>query len=65
MFEHALASGRLIRPFLVDVAAGSYWLTRLKSKPQTEAGRAFVTWLVERLRDTLPTSGDPLAPGAR
>jgi LysR family transcriptional regulator of beta-lactamase len=41
MFEHDLRSGRLARPF----AAGDYWLTRLKSRPETAAIQAFRKWL--------------------
>jgi LysR family transcriptional regulator of beta-lactamase len=45
MFESALAAERLVRPFEVEIDAGGYWLTRLRSRPETNAMRAFRTWL--------------------
>jgi LysR family transcriptional regulator of beta-lactamase len=45
MFEHDLRDGRLARPFAAEIAAGDYWLTRLKSRPETAAMRAFREWL--------------------
>src|SRR5262249_6730035 len=33
--------GRLIQPFNTKVSIGSYWLTALKSKAETDAMRAF------------------------
>lgn len=50
MFAHELASGQLVRPFPAEVAAGSYWLTWLKSKELTPAMRAFRDWLVDAVR---------------
>ena len=47
MFETELRDGRLVRPFETEVAAGGYWLTRLKSKEPTSAMRAFEAWLAE------------------
>jgi LysR family transcriptional regulator, regulator of gene expression of beta-lactamase len=47
MFEHQLVRGRLVRHFEVEVAIGDYWLTSLKSRAETDAMRAFRTWLVE------------------
>ncbi len=49
MFAHEIAAGRLRRPFPVEVFVGSYWLTWLKSKPLTNGGQAFRTWLLDRL----------------
>jgi LysR family transcriptional regulator of beta-lactamase len=46
MFEHALAKGRLVRPFAAEVTLGSYWLTRLKSRGETPAMAAFRLWLL-------------------
>jgi LysR family transcriptional regulator, regulator of gene expression of beta-lactamase len=48
MFERDLASGRLLRPFAAQVDVGRYWLTRLRSRPETAAMRAFRQWLVAR-----------------
>ena len=46
MFERDLAVGRLVRPFDIEVQAGSYWLTSQKGKAATPAMRAFVQWIV-------------------
>jgi len=51
MFAHELATERLVRPFAVELAAGSYWLTRLKSRRETPAMRAFAQWLTSALGD--------------
>jgi LysR family transcriptional regulator, regulator of gene expression of beta-lactamase len=40
--EHA----RLLQPFAIEVSAGCYWLTRLKSRPVTAAMREFRHWLL-------------------
>ena len=45
MFEHDLRRGRLARPFAAEVTLGAYWLTRLKSRPETPAMSALRTWL--------------------
>jgi LysR family transcriptional regulator, regulator of gene expression of beta-lactamase len=50
MFDRELKSGRLARPFTAEVAAGSYWLTWLKSKQLTLGMSAFRDWLLEALR---------------
>ena len=46
MFEQELSLGRLVQPFDTKVSIGSYWLTALKSKPETDAMRAFRSWIV-------------------
>ena len=46
MFERELSLGRLVQPFDIDVSIGSYWLTSLKSKVETDAMRAFRLWIV-------------------
>jgi LysR family transcriptional regulator of beta-lactamase len=51
MFAAELREGRLVRPFEAEVAAGAYWLTRLKSKEPTAAMRAFEEWLVEQAEE--------------
>lgn len=51
MFRQDLSRGRLVQPFATEVAAGSYWLTWLKSKPLTAGMHAFRDWLLPRLRD--------------
>ena len=45
LFEQDLASGRLVQPFNTRVDTGRYWLTRLKSRPETSAMSAFREWL--------------------
>jgi LysR family transcriptional regulator of beta-lactamase len=51
LFGEALRAERLVQPFDVGVTLGSYWLTRLKSRPETEAMRTFADWLDARVRD--------------
>lgn len=46
MFERDLRQGRLVRPFAEEVTLGSYWLTRLKSRRETQSLVAFREWLV-------------------
>jgi len=45
LFEQDLASGRLIQPFDIGVDAGRYWLTQLKSRPETAAMARVRAWL--------------------
>lgn len=45
LFGRALATERLVRPFGIEVQLGRYWLTRLHSRTETDAGRAFRDWL--------------------
>jgi LysR family transcriptional regulator of beta-lactamase len=47
MFMHELRQGRLVQAFEVEIAVGGYWLTSLKSKPETAGLRAFRSWLLE------------------
>jgi LysR family transcriptional regulator of beta-lactamase len=47
MFARDLEQGRLARPFALEVSAGRYWLTWLKSRAMTPALAAFRDWLVE------------------
>jgi LysR family transcriptional regulator of beta-lactamase len=51
MFQVDLVSGRLVRPFAVEIAVGSYWLTQLKSRRTTPAMQTFRTWLFEGLAE--------------
>jgi LysR family transcriptional regulator of beta-lactamase len=46
MFERELQSGRLVRPFELEVSTGGYWLSWVKSKRMTPAMQAFRTWIV-------------------
>ncbi len=45
MFSRHLASGAIVQPFPVTMSLGSYWLTRLQSKPPTPAMQAFSDWM--------------------
>lgn len=47
MFTRELAAETLVRPFETVLHAGSYWLTRLHSRAETAAMRAFREWLTE------------------
>ncbi|MDB5693335.1 MAG: LysR family transcriptional regulator [Alphaproteobacteria bacterium] len=53
MFDGALATERLVRPFGIEIDAGAYWLTRLRSRPETGAMQAFRLWLQQEA-DTKP-----------
>ncbi|ONG46049.1 LysR family transcriptional regulator [Pseudoroseomonas deserti] len=46
LFARDLRSGRLVRPFAQEVALGSYWLTRLRSRPASPALQSFQDWLL-------------------
>lgn len=47
LFTRELTTERLARPFGAELAAGRYWLTRLHSRAESEAARAFRGWLLE------------------
>ncbi|EHS54119.1 transcriptional regulator, LysR family [Rhizobium sp. PDO1-076] len=47
MFPRLLTSGQLVQPFAIETGMGSYWLTRLKSRPPTTGMRLFQDWLME------------------
>lgn len=49
MFTRELASEQLVQPFPVEINAGRYWLTRLISRPQSDAMRRFRDWLMEEI----------------
>ncbi|MBB4572013.1 LysR family transcriptional regulator [Rhizobium sp. MC63] len=46
MFARHLSSGAVVQPFATTISLGSYWLTRLQSRPVTPAMRAFSDWIV-------------------
>lgn len=56
MFERELSLGRLVQPFDIEVPIGSYWLTSLKSKAETDAMRAFRLWIVAEAANIQPVS---------
>lgn len=45
MFTADLAAERLVQPFAAELDLGRYWLTRLQSRREGEAMRAFAQWL--------------------
>lgn len=45
LFERDLECGRIVQPFDIGVITGSYWLTWLKSREETNAMRTFRDWL--------------------
>lgn len=49
MFAQEIADGRIVQPFDLSIHAGSYWLTRLKSREETSAMHAFRLWLLAEL----------------
>lgn len=51
MFAQALRAERLVQPFALEVPAGRYWLTRLKSRQASAAMREFRNWLLASLRE--------------
>ena len=46
MFADDLTAGRLVQPFAIEITTGRYWLTRLMSRQDTPAMRAFREWLM-------------------
>ncbi|KOX99251.1 LysR family transcriptional regulator [Pseudomonas nunensis] len=46
MFARQLAAGAIEQPFAIHITTGSYWLTRLQSRPETAAMAAFKQWLL-------------------
>jgi LysR family transcriptional regulator, regulator of gene expression of beta-lactamase len=61
MFARPLESGRIVRPFAIDVTLGGYWLTWLKSKQITPGMRAFHVWILAQ-RAPPPTPSPPNPP---
>lgn len=45
MFARELAAERLVQPFDIMIDVGRYWLTRLMTRKESEAMRAFRQWL--------------------
>jgi LysR family transcriptional regulator, regulator of gene expression of beta-lactamase len=52
LFARDLASGRLVRPFELQIETGRYWLTRLASRRVSPAMSAFEAWLLAALRSS-------------
>ena len=53
MFQRELMVGTLVRPFVTEVHAGDYWLSRMKSHPMTRAMRVFEGWLLQECAATV------------
>lgn len=51
MFRRECESGLLVDPFEITVDRGSYWLTRLSSRPVSGAMHTFSEWLVSLTRE--------------
>lgn len=47
MFSRQLVAGAIEQPFAIGITTGSYWLTRLQSRPETAAMTAFKEWLLQ------------------
>jgi LysR family transcriptional regulator of beta-lactamase len=45
LFESELAAERLVQPFPIFLDGGRYWLTRLRSRAETQAMTSFRLWL--------------------
>lgn len=50
MFSRQLAANVIEQPFPIHITTGSYWLTRLQSRPETSAMTAFRQWLLQTVR---------------
>ncbi|WP_115513633.1 MULTISPECIES: LysR family transcriptional regulator AmpR [Xanthomonas] len=46
MFRQDLDAGRLVCPFPIQIDAGRYWLTRLRSRPESDADARLRDWLM-------------------
>jgi LysR family transcriptional regulator of beta-lactamase len=53
LFRRELESGQIVRPFAIEAELDGYWLTRLKSRPPSNAMRVFRNWLIEAFADGL------------
>lgn len=49
MFRQDLDAGRLVCPFPIQIDAGRYWLTRLRSRPAGAAALSFHRWLAQTI----------------
>src|SRR3546814_14693085 len=56
MFARDLAAERLVQPFGITIDAGRYWLTRLPSRPESEAMRRFRGWLMDEIASDAPSA---------
>jgi LysR family transcriptional regulator of beta-lactamase len=56
MFARQLAAGAIEQPFAIGITTGSYWLTRLQSRPETSAMAAFKQWLLQAAQEPVGAS---------
>ena len=49
MFARELAAELLVQPFTTTIDAGRYWLTRLMSRPESDAMARFKAWLADEI----------------
>lgn len=56
MFSRELATETLVQPFAIEIDAGRYWLTRLMSRPESDAMTRFRGWLTEEIETTPPAA---------
>lgn len=54
MFSRELASEQLVQPFATEIDAGRYWLTRLMSRPESDAMARFRGWLMTEIGTLRP-----------
>lgn len=51
MFVRELQAGLLVCPFDIEIKAGSYWLTWLKSRSMSPAMQLFYKWILKEAAD--------------
>lgn len=56
MFARELATETLVQPFALEIDAGRYWLTRLMSRPESDAMTLFKGWLSEEIGSAYPST---------
>lgn len=54
MIGNDLRQERLVQPFAIEVSVGSYWLTRLKSRPMSAGMREFRQWMLDAAAEAGP-----------
>ncbi|AOY00031.1 LysR family transcriptional regulator [Jeongeupia sp. USM3] len=58
MFARELQAGALVRPFDLELHAGGYWLSWLKSRPVSPAMASFRQWIASQAGDGLAGAAD-------
>lgn len=49
LFEQELLSGRICRPFTLEIETGRYWLTHIASRGENQPMSAFRSWLLDQV----------------